>query len=324
MRNSPKSYINWLGRLIGIFILVIILKSVDFSKIAYIISTSNKIFFLFFAFPLAFLVVGLRFYRWLRIGRFEEIIVPFWEGTLVYFASFGLGIITPGRIGEFIKVNYLKNQGYSLGKSFFTTLLDRIIDVAIMVFIALGGIFIVFPPIRPKIFKILLLILFLLTAFIYLVWKNKKRIHSQRKNNLNNFWGLLINEMARIPSYIQKINWKGKTEIFVITFLSWIIFYFQNLLFSEALGVDLSYFQIVVFVSIASLISLVPISISGLGTRDAALIYLFSLYGIDKEFAILFSGCMFLNLIFLGIVSFIIWETAPIRNELIQIKRYSK
>ena len=51
---------------------------------------------------------------------------------------------------------------------------------------------------------------------------------------------------------------------------------------------------IVFFMAISSLISMVPISISGLGTRDAVLIYLFSLLGLKAELAVSYALIFFL------------------------------
>ncbi len=52
---------------------------------------------------------------------------------------------------------------------------------------------------------------------------------------------------------------------------------------------------------ITTLITLIPISISGLGTREVAMIYLFQQLSLPKEAAVLYSLSLFLISILLGI-----------------------
>jgi uncharacterized membrane protein YbhN (UPF0104 family) len=52
--------------------------------------------------------------------------------------------------------------------------------------------------------------------------------------------------------------------------------------------------------AISNLISFIPISISGLGTRDATLIYLFSLIDLTPELAVSYAFLVFIT--FLSVV----------------------
>ena len=56
-----------------------------------------------------------------------------------------------------------------------------------------------------------------------------------------------------------------------------------------ALGLDVSLFYIFLFIPIVTIIEILPISILGLGSRDAAIILLFALIGINKENAFAIS-----------------------------------
>lgn len=52
--------------------------------------------------------------------------------------------------------------------------------------------------------------------------------------------------------------------------------------------------------AISNLISFIPISISGLGIRDATLIYLFSLIGLKPELAVSYAFLVFITFFVCG------------------------
>ena len=66
--------------------------------------------------------------------------------------------------------------------------------------------------------------------------------------------------------------------------------------------------------AISNLISFLPVSVSGIGTRDAALIYLFSLVNIQPEIAVTYSFLVFVNFFIAGgIIGAISWWFKPLK-----------
>jgi hypothetical protein len=74
-----------------------------------------------------------------------------------------------------------------------------------------------------------------------------------------------------------------------IGIIAWIPPFFYGDLLARSLGIDLGLFFFILVIPVISLLDLLPISISGIGTRDLALIFLFGLQGISAEQAIAFS-----------------------------------
>jgi hypothetical protein len=75
-----------------------------------------------------------------------------------------------------------------------------------------------------------------------------------------------------------------------------------------AMNLSINFINITLFMAISNLISFIPISISGLGTRDATLIYLFSLIGLKPELAVSYAFLVFITFFvsggLMGAVSF--------------------
>jgi len=76
---------------------------------------------------------------------------------------------------------------------------------------------------------------------------------------------------------------------------------------SRAFSLDLSVLYFLILVPIVMGISLVPITIAGAGTREAAAVYFFSLIGIDKSIGLGMSLLNFLFMVSTGILGGIIY-----------------
>jgi hypothetical protein len=71
--------------------------------------------------------------------------------------------------------------------------------------------------------------------------------------------------------------------------LSWIPPFIYGYLLALSIGIDAGILFFVLVIPVISLLDLIPISISGIGTRDMALIFLFGLKNISAEQAVAFS-----------------------------------
>ena len=72
----------------------------------------------------------------------------------------------------------------------------------------------------------------------------------------------------------------------MITILRWLINNFLAYSIFLALGIHVSFFKILIIGMVAALVSLIPISINGLGIRQSIGIYLFSRIGVEPVYAL--------------------------------------
>jgi uncharacterized protein (TIRG00374 family) len=69
----------------------------------------------------------------------------------------------------------------------------------------------------------------------------------------------------------------------LLNFVSWLFFYSQTFLIARAFGINLSILIFWFIAPISTIIAEIPITISGLGTREASLIKIFSIWGIKAS-----------------------------------------
>jgi uncharacterized protein (TIRG00374 family) len=208
-----------------------------------------------------------------------------------------LGVVTPGRIGELIKVYFLKDQGHSVFRSFFSVILDRIIDIFILLLLATLIFFFFLPEIGVYlvIFGAMLLIPII---FIFLLIDQRSYLHR--------VFGKLIKKL--IPFDFNDYNrfdfnkfWQGIRNLkrgdtisfFVYLVAGWFFYFAARYFIALSMGLELSFVDVATISVLVAIVSILPISIAGLGTREITVIYLFGLFNINKETALLFSLLIF-------------------------------
>jgi uncharacterized protein (TIRG00374 family) len=98
-----------------------------------------------------------------------------------------------------------------------------------------------------------------------------------------------------------------------LTVVSYYLFFFQCYLLAKAIGVSISYLQVSYAVSLGSLVTLLPISFSGLGTREAVMISYLSRWGVDPELALSLSLLIFITFYIVGgLMGAFAWWIKPI------------
>ena len=185
MQYHKYKYIS-IGAIIGVFICIIILLKIDLIKTLDILLNLN-IYYLAASFATAipyFLIINC---RWNMIMKTQKIEYSLKESLIMYVIGFSAGVITPGKLGEFIKVFYLKNDGYPFGKSFLVTLLDRLFDLIVLIIVAYFSLFLFIQIFEKQILISSLLLVLIAVSIIILKYKK-----SVAKNLLERIYQILI------------------------------------------------------------------------------------------------------------------------------------
>jgi len=302
--------------LIGIVIFILIIARLDFHELIFILSDINY-FYLFLGFLMIFPMLITKVYRWNYLKKKQNINYLFKESLLMYGSGMYIGIITPGRLGDFTKIAYLKNNHCSLGKSSVSVILDRVFDLFFLLIFGYLGLFLFFSLFANLIFILtLILILSLILLIIFLKTNSLKFLFKKAFNLV-------------IPSKYQK-SWKVNFKdfinglkiykindyllVFLITGFSWLFYYLQAFFLIKSVGItNISFLYISISITIVGLANLLPISVLGLGTRDAILILLFSFFSISQEMTVSFSFLILLMTVLIGLICFICWLIKPIQ-----------
>lgn len=254
--------------------------------------------------------------RWNYLKRNQEIKYQYKDSFLIYNSSFFFSAITPGHLGDLIKVAYLKKDGYSVGKSLVSVVLDRFADVSFLFLIGYLSMFFFAKFFIKYIITLSFLILFVL-FLLYLF--NRKELPKIIVKKILKFiiptkyqksWHLSYQDFI---SGLKTYSFENYLYLSLITIANWLLYYLAFFLMAKSINIDVPFVFLSMSITIATLATLIPISIAGLGTREAVLLLLLSLFNVSPEKIIGLSVLYLLLLLITVTLGFIAWLKKPLK-----------
>ena len=312
IKNIQKNWYHFIGLVIFLYI---VFYKIDFFKIKIIIFSAN-LNFIILATVLTFIMLLIQVWRWNYLKKIQNINYSFKDSFLLYGAGIFFGTITPGRLGDLIKVLYLKEGGHSTGKSAVSVIIDRLADLIFLLVVGyLSMLFFV------KFFMAEIIIITAIILAIIIISLLLKNGLFKKSINKIFLWLIPAKYKESLTLNLQDLitdfkiyRFKNYLILFVLTSLAWFFYYLQMLFLAKSIDLgDITFIYLAMSVTIAAIMTLIPISPYGLGTRDAALLFLLSLIGINSEKAVTFSLLILFMLLFYGLIGLVCWLKKPLK-----------
>ena len=277
--------------IIGILIFILILRKLDWQQITHSFENIQLIYILL-SILIAPILICFQTLKWALILKKQDINLPFWDLIKIQVISAFYGVITPGRFGYFIKVIYLKEKAkISIAKSLTSIIVDRLIDFMVVFILGAIGSIVVINYYANITSHIIIAVITLFT--IEIIFASKKVQHffikfiirfivpSKFKDQAKGFFG----------EYLEhSLNPFKQYSNLLLTLFVWVLIYTQLYLVALSFNIrEINYLYFLILPPIATMVSLIPITISGLGTREATLMGLFSLFRIPATKIFLMS-----------------------------------
>lgn len=222
--------------------------------------------YLFLAFVVMLTFPALSALRWQVLARLAGADLSFWRSLTIIMAAWPIGAVTPAKSGDLVKILFLKNcLPYS--KTTGMIIAERLMDVTVLCSYAifLGPVY----GFWQTSLVALGLLLILCGGFIFMKTPLARLIPDKYSILTDN----ILEAAAKI--FQQKSTFFG---VFIITATNWFMSFVQTWLCYKAFQADVPLLFIMAALPIAIFIGLIPVTISGMGTRDSAIIMLFSGY----------------------------------------------
>lgn len=262
--------------LFGVLIFFGLFYKIGFERIAESLGRLNL-----WALPLAavlfVLFLGLSSLgSWVLLRAFSRL--SFWEFLPCYLPSWALGLFLPGKLGEVSIVYYLKTRDITVGRGTAYFLVGKSLNVLALGMVASTGFFTFF-SFRMAVQLLLLLVVFLggfISFFLSSLGKTmaKKVLPAKIQENFVGFssaFSSYFHAHKGLLCLSLGIKLLGYGCIAVINYF----------IFSVGLNVQISIIKILQISTMETFSTLIPISVNGLGIRQALGIYLYGLIGVN-------------------------------------------
>ncbi|MRI83695.1 MAG: hypothetical protein C6I00_04670 [Nitratiruptor sp.] len=221
-------------------------------------------------------------YRWYYLSHFRHSFQASLEATMLAFV---LNIFAPAKLGDLVKIYHIhKQEEHPIPELTAIFLLERLLDLLVLGWIALASLSftrLLTTPLLPLIAAI---------APLLLLFPQIQRIlHSLAPSKLRPFIDGLFHKLQERSTLLGGL---------LITLALWGLYYWNNwLFFTYATPFNLTPFQIFLASTLAFVVSAIPVTPGGIGTFQAAFVFVLGQYGVSKEEAL--AASLILQLLYL-------------------------
>jgi uncharacterized protein (TIRG00374 family) len=251
-------------------------------------------------------IVAVRSIRWKKILAVYKIDYSVWTCFKYNFVEL-IAIAVVSTIGSLIKVFYLRQDGHRLSRATLAVVTDKAFDYILPLLFGIFSSVVFYFHLDPDTGLLLLLLVTCLVfkplqkACIYIF---PRIIPGSLKEKMNAKKWRFEENFKQIVRALDFNAYCLSITGFLLYFLS---VYFLNL----GVGIALSFSEIIFIMAITSLITAIPISFLGIGTRDVALIAVFTWFGRTPEEAISLSIALLLLRLAIMLMGSVFWYLEP-------------
>lgn len=261
--------------MIGPVLLLLFLLASDLERLLALLLDANPwpiVLSLIFIFPFLF----IKSWRWQRILAELAIDLPLRTATGLYTVGVYLGSITPGQSGDLMKAWYVRQRGYNTAPALLSVVIDRLCDLIVMALFATLGV-VALGQLLPDRTLQTGLVLTMCTGIIgmtvvlaarrprhWMLSSMLPRVLPARLHPSLERWQTQLATLDMHPKLIVPVSLASLLSAFFTFFRLWLLFL--------AAGIALPFSVIVGVSALIAVLQIVPISIAGVGVRDAVLI----------------------------------------------------
>ena len=283
---------------LGILLFVLIVSRIDFTETIGKIIKINP-FFIILCLTTVAVEIILRSLRWMILVNQYLKDYRLIDSIQTFMMGVAFGAVTPGRVGDIVKAFDIRDRGIEIDRSLSIEIIDRLIDMLFILIAALMGyLFITIVILGFGYNKILVALIFILVlSFTVIMFSTSSlavifrplhnylvpdRFKSRSKNLFKTFKD--TTKILKKPYFFIQMN--------LLTIIWWTVLFMRPYILALGLGLYIHPIYFIFAMPVVMMIEIIPISLLGIGTRDAGLIAVFSILGVGAETMVAISLMM--------------------------------
>lgn len=293
----------------SLLFLLIIFKRIDLNELLKIYISANLVYYIL-AVLISLLNVSLvGAYRWKILLLKKSNMIEFKNLARLSIIARSLNTLIPGNfMGDIIRGLKSSKIGITKGFSMASVLMDRFIALISLIFLSFFGFVLNFKILhRSELLKYyvivvalsIVIMILLLRSNIFLFYSKKLR---ETSSIFLNYVSVIFESLSL---YKEKINIVFRSLL--VSFISGLLTVSIFFLLSKALSLSISFYFFILVVPLITVVSMVPVTIGGLGIREYAAVLLLSLTGISKIEALSISLMYFVIMLIDSIIGLLFY-----------------
>ncbi|HLC72626.1 MAG TPA: lysylphosphatidylglycerol synthase transmembrane domain-containing protein [Candidatus Nanoarchaeia archaeon] len=216
-----------------------------------------------------------------------------------YLTSWGIGLLTPGKVGDVGFAYFLEREGLPFGKGTAVLLLDSFTTILVLAVASGTGLWYFF-----GFQDVLLLLIVVGIVFLSLLLLLSFQVRALLIRILGK-WAIYFRGFSKSASVLLRERPQILVFNFGITIVKWFLIFLNFYFGFKALGHVVPYFVILLVAPLARLVSMIPLTINGLGIRESVAVYLFDQFAIPSGVVLsTYFSMLILNYLFAAVLVF--------------------
>jgi len=292
-----KKLSNYLRLLIGLGLFTFLIYRVGPDRF-YLTFTTTKILYVFLSMAVLVSVMFLNALSFKILLDPYAPNMPFFRLMKYLLYSVAVGIFFPANTGQFSLVYFLKKENISIGTGTAVILLNKIGNILLCGTLALSSFSLFFS--KKDTLRLSTLFLFGCISVCFLLF-TPKGINLFKKL-LGNYAKIFTGFSNTISTYFKKYKVNLLLSLFVIL-VSWGVIALGILMAFFAFGISCPFWKILFINCMVTIIAFIPISVAGLGIREASAVFLYHQIGLPEASVLSAQLLIFcINYLFIGII----------------------
>ena len=243
-------------------------------------------------------------YRWQTILK-KDMCVPYTRLLSIYLVGMFFNNFLPTMVGgDVIKGYYLYKSSKRGDVSLASIFLDRYSGFTAMMAITTVAVIVGYPLLKGAgLAGVFVLLIGAFVGLSLVIWVGP--LHSWAMSLLSKIHLYGINKKID-NTYKVLMSYKGHKDILAIIFGCSMVVQLGVMLgyaiIGRGMGIDVGLGYYFLFIPLATVVSMVPISLAGLGLREGVMVYLFTLVGATKEQALTLSLVWFALMVLVSVL----------------------
>ncbi len=309
-RALGRSILAWGVRLLGPALLLVLLARMDAPRTVVDSLLAADMRYVVAALALNVFNIHLKVDRWrglLRATGIEYPRKPAWGG---FMSSMYLGMVTPGRVGDALRAHYLhKDLGVPYSDGVASVVVDRVCDLLVLAVLASLAVV----HFGAALFDLRGVLWGFVAASLLL--PIPLLVPTRLDDLLTNVARRLLSKPDKVLGMLRAFRaYRVGAVVAALpaTVLAFVVNFVQGWLVMRGLGLDLTFFDVSALVVLGSLVGLMPISVSGIGLREAVFAAIFPMLGYAADAGVTFGLAFFLVIyVALALLGFVAWQVRP-------------
>jgi hypothetical protein len=265
-------------------LLLYIIFTLDLEEIFTVFSNINPLYSIisFLAIIPVLLMTNI---QWQILLKKQRISVSFLYSIKNILIGYFYGFISPGGIGAYTRALYLENESKApLGKCLSNIIIFNTIDyLSLLLLGAIGAILL--SSVYPNLFFIIIIVMIVVVFLLLFFLKKEKSKNLFLKLVQTRIFASVKNRLIEsLDSFYEDLpNFRDVLLPFGISILGWIVRFSELFIISKIFSIDVPFVYFILIIAVANVIASIPITIYGLGTREASLITMFLFFEVIPE-----------------------------------------